>query len=180
MLSLLYGPTHTCVHDCWKIHSFDHMDLCTKSWTWLRDFTFTFHFHALEKEMATHSSVLAWTIPRMAGPGGLPSLGLHRVRHDWSDLAAVAAAASLSSYFNPEPSLDFVSLMLSTELAQSNHQINGFELSHFPSSFFLVTESCPFFPWNVSSILFLKVQTLITLSLDLSRIFYQLFPLTPG
>ena len=48
----------------------------------LSDFTFTFHFHALEKEMATHSSVLAWRIPGMEEPGGLPSLGLHRVRHD--------------------------------------------------------------------------------------------------
>ena len=65
----------------------------TKSQTWLSDFTFTFHFHALEKEMATHSSVLAWRIPGMAEPGGLPSMGSHRVGHDWSDLAAVAAAA---------------------------------------------------------------------------------------
>ena len=64
-----------------------------KSWTWLSDFTFTFHFHALEKEMATHSSVLAWRIPGTGEPGGLPSLGLHRVRHDWSDLAAAAATA---------------------------------------------------------------------------------------
>ena len=54
---------------------------------------FTFHFHALEKEMATHSSVLAWRIPGTGKPGGLPSLGSHRVRHNWSDLAAVAAAA---------------------------------------------------------------------------------------
>ena len=63
-----------------------------KSWTRLRDFTFTFHFHALEKEMATHSSVLAWRIPGMGEPGGLPSLGSHRIGHDWSDLAAAAAA----------------------------------------------------------------------------------------
>ena len=56
------------------------------------DFTFTFHFHALEKEMATHSSVLAWRIPGMGEPCGLPSMGLHRVGHDWSDLAALAAA----------------------------------------------------------------------------------------
>ena len=55
-------------------------------------FTFTFHFHALEKEMATHSSVLAWRIPGTGEPGGLLSLGSHRVRHDWSDLAAAAAA----------------------------------------------------------------------------------------
>ena len=57
---------------------------------WLSNFTFTFHFHALEKEMATHSSVLAWRIPGMAEPGGLPSMGSHRVGHDWSDLAAAA------------------------------------------------------------------------------------------
>ena len=63
-----------------------------KSRTWLSDFTFTFHFHALEKEMATHSSVLALRIPGMGEPGGLPSMGSHRVRHDWSDLAAAAAA----------------------------------------------------------------------------------------
>ena len=50
-------------------------------------FTFTLHFHALEKEMATHSSVLAWRIPGTGEPGGLPSMGSHRVGHDWSDLA---------------------------------------------------------------------------------------------
>ena len=60
-----------------------------KSRTRLSDFTFTFHFHALEKEMATHSSVLAWRIPGTGEPGGLPSMGLHRVGHDWSDLAAI-------------------------------------------------------------------------------------------
>ena len=54
----------------------------TKSRTRLKDFTFTFHFHALEKEMATHSSILAWGIPGMAEPGGLPSMGSHRVGHD--------------------------------------------------------------------------------------------------
>ena len=54
----------------------------SKSRTQLRDFTFTFHFHALEKEMATHSSVLAWRIPGTGEPGGLPSMGLHRIRHD--------------------------------------------------------------------------------------------------
>ena len=50
--------------------------------TRLSDFTFTFHFHALEKEMATHSIVLAWRIPGMGEPGGLPSMGSHRVGHD--------------------------------------------------------------------------------------------------
>jgi len=64
------------------------------SQTRLSDFPFTFHFHALEKEMATHSSVLAWRIPRTGVPGGLLSMGSLRVGHDWSDLAAVAAACS--------------------------------------------------------------------------------------
>ena len=58
-------------------------------------FTFIFHFHALEKKMATHSSVLAWRIPGTEEPGGLPSMGSHRVRHDWSDLAAAATAATI-------------------------------------------------------------------------------------
>ena len=53
-----------------------------KSRTRLSDFTLTFHFHTLEKEMATHSSVLAWRIPGMAEPGGLPSMGSHRVGHN--------------------------------------------------------------------------------------------------
>ena len=53
-----------------------------KSQTRLSDFTFTFHFHALEKEMATYSSVLAWRIPGMGEPGGLLSMGSHRVGHD--------------------------------------------------------------------------------------------------
>ena len=58
--------------------------------------SFTFHFHALEKEMATHSSVLAWSIPGTGEPGGLPSMGSHRVRHDWSDFAAAAANFPIS------------------------------------------------------------------------------------
>ena len=63
-----------------------------RSQTGLSDFTFTFHFHALEKEMATHSSVLAWRIPGMGEPSGLPSLWSHRVGHDGSDLAVAAGA----------------------------------------------------------------------------------------
>ena len=59
-----------------------------KSRTRLSDFTFTFHFYALEKEMATHSSVLVWRIPGTEEPDGLPSMGSHKVRHDWSNLAA--------------------------------------------------------------------------------------------
>ena len=58
------------------------------------DFTFTFHFHSLEKEMATYSRVLAWRIPGTGEPGGLPSMGSHRVGHNRSNLAAAAAVTS--------------------------------------------------------------------------------------
>ena len=68
-----------------------------ESRTRLSNFTFTFHLHALEKEMAAHSSVLAWRIPWTGEPGGLPSMGSHRVGHDWSDLAAAAAVPSAHS-----------------------------------------------------------------------------------
>ena len=96
-----------------------------ESWTRLSDFTFTFHFHALEKEMATHSSVLAWRIPGMGEPGGLPSMGSHRVRHDWSDLAAAAAEA------------------LSRHLSKSYHCFGGTMFS--PAVF------CPQLEWMVKS-----------------------------
>ena len=68
-----------------------------RSRTWLSNFTFTFHFHALEKEMATHSSVLAWRIPGTGEPRGLASIGSHRVGHNWSDL--VAAGCTHYFYF---------------------------------------------------------------------------------
>ena len=66
-----------------------------RSQTRLSDFTFTFHFHALEEEMTSHSSILAWRIPWTGEPGGLPSMGSHRVGHDSSDLAAAAAVLEL-------------------------------------------------------------------------------------
>ena len=75
-----------------------------QSQTRLSDFTFTFHFPALEKEMATHSSVLAWRIPGTGKPGGLPSMGLHIVGHDLSDLAATGI---------PSPPLALFVVMLS-------------------------------------------------------------------
>ena len=74
----------------------------------LSDFTFTFHFHALEKEMATHSSVLAWRIPGTGEPDGLPSMGSHRVGHDWSDIAAAAAANYLVSFPTSDLPYDFL------------------------------------------------------------------------
>ena len=73
--------------------------------TRLSDFTSTFHFHALEKEMTTHSSVLAWRIPGTGEPGGLPSMGSHRVGHDWSDSSSGSSNAfirifsTISNYF---------------------------------------------------------------------------------
>ena len=66
----------------WTLISFELAVTVMKSRTRLSDFPFTFHFHALEKEKATHSSVLAWRIPGTGEPGGLPSTGLRRVRHD--------------------------------------------------------------------------------------------------
>ena len=66
------------------LHSLAAVHGVSKNWTRLGNFTFTFHFHALEKEMATHSSVLAWRIPGTAEPGGLLSMGSHRVGHDWA------------------------------------------------------------------------------------------------
>ena len=73
-----------------RIHD-RHISVTTKCHCYFKcylNFTFTFHFHALEKEMATHSSVLAWRIPGTAEPGGLLSMGSHRVGHDWNNLAA--------------------------------------------------------------------------------------------
>ena len=78
-----------------------------KSRTWLSELTFTFHFHALEKEMATHSSVLAWRIPGTGEPGWLPSMGSHKVGQDWSDLAAAAAACWMQGFPGGSDSKEF-------------------------------------------------------------------------
>ena len=77
-----------------KSHGRRSLEGCSPWGRWGLDTTerLHFHFHALEKEMATHSGVLAWRIPGTGEPGGLPSMRSHRVGHDWSDLAAVAAA----------------------------------------------------------------------------------------
>ena len=89
-----------------------------KSRTRLSNFTFTFHFHALEKEMATHSSVLSWRIPGTGEPGGRLSMGSHRVGHDWSDLAAAAAAF---------PGLFWTSYLRKADLLRidNNYGVNG-------------------------------------------------------
>ena len=101
----------------------------------LSDFAFTFHFHALEKEMATHSSVLAWRIPGTGEPGGLPSMGSHRVGHDWSDLAAAAAAAACS----PRDSLQ---ISLQSKGLFQHHSSKASVLQH--SAFFMAQFSHPY------------------------------------
>ena len=99
--------------------------------TKLSDFTFTFHFHALEKEMATHSCVLSWRIPGTGEPGGLPSMGSHRVRHDWSNLAAAACSpfsmrtgsvTELSQLYKDRFTISFITLHLILRLLLCNCQ----------------------------------------------------------
>ena len=87
------GAWWAAVHGVAKSQTLSAVHGVTNSQTRRNDFTFTFHFHALEKEMATHSSVLAWRIPGTGEPGGLPSVGSHRVGHDLSDLAAAVPVA---------------------------------------------------------------------------------------
>ena len=110
-----------------------------KSQTRLGDFTFTFHFHALEKEMATHSSVLAWRIPGMEEPGGLPSMGSHRVGHNWSNLAAAAGHEHINlqggwgeTQFSPSPSLCkiIIQIFYILSLAQVFASSKGWILLH--------------------------------------------------
>ena len=108
-----------------------------KSQTRLSSFTFTFHFHASEKEMATHFSVLAWRIPGTGEPGGLLSMGSHRVRHDWRDLAAAAEArrALIAGLFSGQVSVSKQSVSLifmalgPMDLHGSEDRIHGLYLS---------------------------------------------------
>ena len=101
-----------------------------KSQTRLSDFTFTFHFHALEKELATHSSVLAWRILGTGEPDGLPSMGSHRVRHDWSDLAAAAAAETRRPQVNNPCSMTLTSQshISPTEESKTSFSLVRFQL----------------------------------------------------
>ena len=89
-----------------------------RSQTQLSNFTLFFHFHALEKEMATHSRVLAWRIPGTGERGGLPSMGSHRVGHEWSNLAAAAAALLFSCY------------VMSNSMQPHRLQTPGFSVPH--------------------------------------------------
>ena len=105
-----------------------------KSRTQLSDFPFTFHFHALEKEMATHSSVLAWRIPGTGKPGGLLSMGSHRVGHDWSDLAAtfIESTKCFTHFISYEPSVHFSSVaqLCPTLCDPMNHSTPGLPVHH--------------------------------------------------
>ena len=95
-----------------------------KSRTRLSEFPFTFHFHALEKEMATHSSVLAWRLPGTGEPCWLPSLGSHRVGHNWSDLAAAAAILEKEVKYGLNSITDIIwALWMKRDLG-GNHQGN--------------------------------------------------------
>ena len=100
-----------------------------RSRTRLSDFTFTFHFHALEEDMATHSSVLAWRIPGRAGPGGLLSMGLHRVGQDWSDAAAAGATnvfLELSCFFyDPTDVGNLISSSSPSSKSSLNMEVHG-------------------------------------------------------
>ena len=97
-----------------KSHGWRSLVGCSPWGRYELDATERLHFHALEKEMATHSSVLAWRIPGMAEPGGLLSMGSHRVGHDWSDLAAAAAACHIYSHaYCRCPTALFLTLCLS-------------------------------------------------------------------
>ena len=91
----------------WRI-----LEGCSPWGRWVLDTTERLHLHALEKEMATDSSVLAWRIPGTGEPGGLPSLGSHRVRHDWRDLAAAAAATARHILWSLYSSANFPPLLM--------------------------------------------------------------------
>ena len=143
-----------------------------RSQTRLSDFTFTFLFHALEKEMATHSSVLAWRIPGTAGPGGLPSMGSHRVGHDWRNLAAAAAACSyknrnlcrLPSGIKPSLQLEFSPLEespIKTFMCINILMSTDTDLDIIKSFFYRV---CQFTQQQISGLLVISsILTLITM-----------------
>ena len=140
----------------------------TKSRTWLSDFTITFHFHALEKEMAAHSSVLDLRIPGMGEPGKLPSMGLHRVGHDWSDLAAaeqwtLSTQALQPLYQNNPISIVFIWLIISLGKKKDTMVKTGLKTSIVcnwirkwqPMPVVLPRESCRRRQWHPTPVLLL-------------------------
>ena len=128
-----------------------------KSQTRLSDFPFTFHFHALEKEMATHSSVLACRIPGTGEPGGRPSMGSHRVGHHWSDLAAAAACSPWNS---PDQNIGVGSFPFSRGSSQPRDRI---QVSHIAGRFFIswaTREALIYWIWKIKEV-FLRKQDFI-------------------
>ena len=119
--------------------------------------------------MATHSSILAWRIPWTEEPGGLPSMGSHRVRHDWSDLAAAAAACLLSWWYYPTIS---VSLTSFPPCPQSFPELGSFPISPSPSSGQSIRASASVLPMNIQGWFPLGLTGLISWqSKWLSRVF---------
>ena len=112
-----------------------------KSQTRLSDFIFTFHFYTLENEMAAHSSVLAWRVPGAEEPGGLPSMGSHRVGHDWSDLAAAVYLCTLGKC--PQLLSDFRKLH-DSKTVQNHHEtvFHSFSRSFIHSTIFTEYPLC--------------------------------------
>ena len=118
----------------------------------VHDFTFTFHFHALEKETATHSSVLAWRIPGTGELGGLPSMGSHRVGHNWSDLAATAKYNLFFQVSNSPAHLMFNtgSVQFSGSVVSDSLQPHGLQHTRPPSPSpipWVYSNSCPSSRW---------------------------------
>ena len=150
-----------------------------KGRTQLNDFPFTFHFHALGKEMATHSSVLAWRIPGTAEPGGVPSMGSHRVGHDWSDLAAAALQVSI------EPRSQVFSFSISHKISTPyfycwllDHITNNITLK-FMWKVIVIFFSSSFPPkcWNVLGGLLAKKVSISLVEIRQTRIIVDLWRL---
>ena len=128
---------------------------------------FTFHFHALEREMATHSSVLAWRISGSGEPGGLPSMGSHRVGHDWSNLAAAAASQYLSLCVSENI---FISLsLLSVVLLDMEFLADSCFLQHLEYVILLLS-GLQFFWWDLAIICIAVPQYMISFSLAAFKI----------
>ena len=185
--------THSCTL-AWKILARDRgawwaaVHGVARSRTRLSNFTFPFHFHALEKEMATHSRVLAWTIQGLGEPGGLPSMGSHRVGHDWSDLAAAAAmmktgilwviSLNISLFHFSLVSLkllsvgwfifgaDFLILILFITILFLTRELHNFFFNVFLSLFLLTSSLIPS--------LFFSLPLLLSLHLQIFNFFFFL------
>ena len=137
-----------------------------KSRTQLSDFTFTFHFHALEKEMATHSTVLAWRIPGMGEPGGLPSMGSHRGGHDWSDLAAAAVISDTEHFFTHQ--LTFCKSCLEKCLFRP---IAYFWIT-IPLLFLVLSCMCSSYIWNNNPLSCIEITNIFSNSKDFVSLLY--------